>query len=88
MLCSAFAAIALLLATGGVYGGLASNVAERTREIGVRSALGATPSRILRMFVTQGARLAFTGTILGLLGAFVLTRFLRPLLFEISRWIP
>jgi len=88
VLFSAFAAIALLLAAGGIYGVLASHVAERTREIGVRTALGATPKRILAMVVTQGARLALIGAMLGVAGVFVLTPFLRTLLFEIQPMDP
>jgi putative ABC transport system permease protein len=88
ILFSAFALFALVLAAGGVYGILASSVAERTREIGVRCALGATPGRILRMFVSQGVQLVAIGALLGVLGAFVLTRFLRTLLFEVQPMDP
>jgi len=88
ILFSAFALFALVLAAGGVYGMLASSVAERTREIGVRCALGATPGRILRMFVSQGVQLVAIGALLGVLGAFVLTRFLRTLLFEVQPMDP
>jgi len=80
----AFAAVALVLAVAGIYGVLAGAVTERTREIGVRTALGATPSAILGMIVLQGARLAGAGLLLGLLGALSLGRFLQSLLFGVG----
>jgi len=84
----AFAAMALLLAVAGIYGVLAASVAERTREIGVRSALGAAPERILRMVLLEGMWVASVGCALGLGGAFLLTRFLGTLLFEIRPMDP
>jgi len=83
-----FAAAALLLAVAGIYGVLAGNVAERTREIGLRAALGATPARILRLVVGHGARLAAVGLGLGVLGAVVLTKSLRAMLFGIGPYDP
>jgi putative ABC transport system permease protein len=74
----------VFLAVAGIYGVLAGNVAERTREIGLRAALGATPRRILQLVVGQGARLALIGLTLGLLGALGLTRSLRSLLFGVG----
>jgi putative ABC transport system permease protein len=74
----------LLLAIAGIYGVLAGNVAERTREFGVRTALGATPRDIVRMIVRQGGALAAVGVGAGLLGSVALSRFLRSLLFEIA----
>jgi putative ABC transport system permease protein len=79
-----FAMAALLLAVAGIYGVLAGNVAERTREIGLRSALGATPGNILQLVVGQGARLAVVGLGVGLFGAFALTRSLQALLFGVG----
>ena len=79
-----FALAAVLLAVAGIYGVLAGNVAERTREIGLRAALGATPRNILGLVVGQGARLAVIGLSVGLFGAFALTRSLRALLFGIG----
>jgi putative ABC transport system permease protein len=79
-----FALAALLLAVAGIYGVLAGNVAERTREIGLRAALGATPGNILRLVVGQGARMAVIGLGVGLFGAFALTRSLRALLFGVG----
>jgi putative ABC transport system permease protein len=79
-----FAISAMLLAVAGIYGVLAGNVAERTREIGLRSALGATPRNILQLVVGQGARLAIIGLAAGLFGAFALTRSLRALLYGVG----
>ena len=79
-----FALAAVLLAVAGIYGVLAGNVAERTREIGLRAALGATPRSILQLVVGQGARLAVIGLAVGLFGAFALTRSLRALLFGVG----
>ena len=79
-----FALAAVLLAIAGIYGVLAGNVAERTREIGLRTALGATPRSILQLVVGQGARLAVVGLSVGLFGAFALTRSLQALLFGVG----
>ena len=84
VLFAAFAVAALLLAVTGIYGVLAGSVAERTREIGVRSALGATPRQIVGLVLGQGGRLAVIGVVLGLAGAIGLTRYLRALLFGIE----
>jgi putative ABC transport system permease protein len=84
VLFAAFATAALLLAVAGIYGVLAGSVAERTREIGVRSALGATPGKIIALVVGQGGRLAAIGIALGLGGSFALTRYLQTLLFGIA----
>jgi putative ABC transport system permease protein len=79
-----FAAAALLLAIAGIYGVLAGTVSERTREIGVRSALGATPGRLIGLIMGQGGRLAAVGIVLGLAGSFALTRYLQSLLFGVA----
>jgi putative ABC transport system permease protein len=84
VLFAAFATAALLLAVAGIYGVLAGSVAERTREIGVRSALGAAPRDIVGLVVGQGGRLAAIGIALGLAGSFALTRFLRTFLFGVG----
>jgi putative ABC transport system permease protein len=84
VLFTCFSLAAVLLAVAGIYGVLAGNVAERTREIGLRTALGATPQRILKLIVGQGARLAVVGLGVGLFGAFALTKSLQSLLFGIG----
>lgn len=84
VLFACFAISAVLLAVAGIYGVLAGNVAERTREIGLRTALGATPQRILNLIVGQGARLAILGLGVGLFGAFALTKSLQSLLFGVG----
>jgi putative ABC transport system permease protein len=84
VLFGAFAIAALLLAVAGIYGVLAGSVAERTREIGVRSALGATPRDIVGLVVGQGGRLSAVGIVLGLAGSLALTRYLRTLLFDVT----
>jgi len=84
MLLSLFAGIALLLAAVGVYGLIAYSVAQRTHEIGVRMALGAARGDVVRMVVRQGATLAGIGIVLGVSGAFALTRLLRMMLFGIG----
>jgi putative ABC transport system permease protein len=79
-----FAAMALLMAGLGVYGVVAQSVADRTREIGVRTALGAAPRDILRLIVGQGALLAAGGVVLGLPAALAAAQAARALLFEVS----
>jgi putative ABC transport system permease protein len=79
-----FAVLALVLATVGLYGVLALIVGQRRREIGVRLALGASPRAVVRMLVGEGARVAAVGVVLGLAGAFALTRVLQSLLYGIS----
>jgi predicted permease len=79
-----FAGIALLLAAVGIYGVMAYSVAQRTREIGIRMALGATRSDVLRMVGRGALILSGVGVALGLAGALGLTRFMKALLFGIS----
>ncbi|HEV8195978.1 MAG TPA: ABC transporter permease, partial [Gemmatimonadales bacterium] len=79
-----FAVVALLLAAAGIYGVLAGSVTERTREIGIRSALGAPRSGLLGMVVRQGLTLASIGLLVGTAGALGLTQFLRKMLFGIG----
>jgi putative ABC transport system permease protein len=84
ILVSAFAGLALVLAAVGVYGVLAYVVSQRTREIGVRVALGARQGDIVRQIVSQGAILTAAGLITGLLGAIALGSVVRTLLYEVS----
>ena len=79
-----FAIVVLMLAAIGVYGVIAYYVAQRSHEIGIRMALGAQRSEVLRMVVGQGLILAALGIATGLIGAFALTRFLSTLLFNVS----
>ena len=79
-----FAILALTLAAVGIYGLMAHAVVQRTREIGIRIAVGATPSEVLALVVGQGARLAAVGVVIGLAGALGLTRVMRTLLFDVS----
>lgn len=83
-LMSLFAALALALALIGLYGVLAYNVVQRTREIGIRLALGAQPNSIVALVMTQGLRLVLFGLALGLAGAYALTRLLGRLLYGVS----
>jgi predicted permease len=79
-----FGALALLLSGIGIYGVMAWSVSQRTREIGIRLALGANTRAILRWILGQGMRLTLIGVAVGLLGAFAMTRLLRGLLFDVA----
>ena len=79
-----FAVVALLLAAAGIYGVLAGSVTERTREIGIRSALGAPRAGLLGMVVRQGLLLALAGLTVGSAGALALTQLLRKMLFGVG----
>jgi predicted permease len=80
----AFAVFALLLAAVGLYGVMSHLVTQSTHDIGVRVALGAQPGNIIRLVVRQGMQLAAIGIVVGLAGAFGLTRIMNSLLFGVS----
>jgi putative ABC transport system permease protein len=82
-LLGSFAGVALLLASVGLFGVMAYLVSQRTREIGVRLALGARPRDVFRLVIGRGMLLALAGAAVGAAGAFGLARFLETLLFQI-----
>jgi putative ABC transport system permease protein len=84
LLLGAFAAIALLLTAGGIFGVLSYLVTQRTREIGLRVALGAQPADVLRVIVGHGLRLVLLGLCIGVAGAFVVTRWMSSVLFGVT----
>jgi predicted permease len=84
LLMTTFALSALVLAAIGIYGVMAYAVQQRTREIGVRLALGAEPGRVQRMVVLQGMRLAIAGVVFGVIAAYVLSRYMSTLLFGVQ----
>jgi putative ABC transport system permease protein len=79
-----FAATALSLAVIGIYGVIQLGVATRTREIGIRIALGADRQRVLRLVVTEGMQLVAAGTVLGLSAAMICTQVLRSVLYDLT----
>ena len=83
-LLAVFASVALLLALAGIYGVQAYTVARRTSEIGVRVAMGARSSQLVRLIISQGMRPAWLGIALGLAGAFALSRLMTGLLFGVT----
>jgi putative ABC transport system permease protein len=83
-----FGAVALVIAAIGVYGVVAYSVSRRTREVGVRLALGARPRDVVRLIVSQSLRVAGAGVVLGIAGALVVTRALAKLLYGVSATDP
>ena len=84
ILLGVFGLLALILAAVGVYGVLSNSVSQRTREVGVRMALGATQGQVLRLMVRQGMSLAMVGVVVGIAAALGLTRWLASLLFGVK----
>jgi putative ABC transport system permease protein len=88
MLLSIFGGVALLLAAIGIYGLMAYSVQQRTQEIGIRMALGASPYTVRKMVVLQGMRLAAIGVVIGVAAALALTRFMAELIYGVKTWDP
>ena len=83
-LLSVFAALALLLSSIGLYGVVSYAVAQRTREVGIRMALGADADRVVRLLAASGLKLVLVGTVIGLVVSLVLARLLSDLLFGVE----
>jgi putative ABC transport system permease protein len=84
LLLSLFAGVALLIAAIGIYAVLAYSVSQRTREIGVRLALGATPRRVLELIVSEGMRVVLLGLVIGLAGGLALGRTVQSLVYGVG----
>ncbi len=84
VLLAGFAGVALLLATAGIYGVLAYSVTQRTRELGIRMALGSSPAKVSRLVVLQGVKVLGLGLVIGLGGSVLLMRLIQSLLYGVQ----
>ncbi len=84
VLLTLFATVALILAAIGIFGVVSYNVTQRTHEIGVRMALGASPNDILKLIISKGMLLTAIGIVIGIAGAYALSKVIRSLLFEVA----
>jgi len=88
VLLTIFAGIALALAAVGIFGVMSYSVAQRTRELGLRIALGSTRSRVLQLVLAHGLRLTVVGVVIGLAATFLLTRYVSSMLFNVLPYDP
>jgi putative ABC transport system permease protein len=88
LLLAGFAVLAVTLAAVGVYGVMSLHVANRSREFGIRMAIGAEPSALVRLVLREGALLAGAGVVVGVVGAFGATRWIQSLLYDVSATDP
>jgi putative ABC transport system permease protein len=88
ILLAVFAGIALVLAAVGIFGVMAYSVAQRTRELGLRIALGASRGRVLQLVLAHAVRLTLVGVAIGLVATFLLTRYVSSLLFNVPAYDP